>query len=806
MDSDGTKDTRGTRRHGVPRPSAPPSGTGRETAGPPGPGPAAYPPPPALPPRPAHRPGADRTAPGADSGGLLSWLLTPRAAAEPGLWRYGHRPRPEDAPDRVSDRALLTGAVGALLAAFLLWSLWANSLVPHKNVLLELVTPSDWWGLEKPRAALTARAVYDSLFATLVLYYFGRVGNWKEVAQRYVISRPQPSRALRAAVLGGLVVWLVVWHELFPYERLAVSLTPSDWLFGPTDVSTVHRLRVFNTLLTLLGLWPFAVLGGWRELLRGLRRREPGAETSPQTVAETPADWPELRALGQNAAADRLAEEVRTGRMNDVDCARIRRAWTSVVAHPSRLDAFASAVLHEGAHACAHPSGERDLPARTAVHDLLTSQVRLGRYTDAERTPPARRHVGAAVDPGTLGTSLLAVGPSGAGKTERLVRPVAESLALQALAGQAALVVVAAAGTPLGADQGYDIVVRPGDQASVYDLDLYGGAEDPDEAATLLADALVGDLGEVDLRRAGTVLAQLLGPFRAAHGRFPAVGELRELLDGVPSALEGLRAGLDPETHPALLRELDARARQAGLPGDPGVVLAGRIACLDRPAFEGFFDTSPDARPFTLRSLDHPLRVRVDLPERAHPEASRLLTRLLLVQFTAAMTTRRDRSLFACLVLDDATHAVTAESVRSLRRLRQSNAGVVLNLRALGDVAEQLRQPLLAAVGCHVAFSGVTTWEGALFAQVWGTEWVETTEVAKHTVFADQPLTRMIHAVRKLGTGKPVTTDAVTVRKVERERWSASQLAHEVPPGHAVLSLTTVQGEHAPPLLVDLRG
>lgn len=31
------------------------------------------------------------------------------------------------------------------------------------------------------------------------------------------------------------------------------------------------------------------------------------------------------------------------------------------------------------------------------------------------------------------------------------------------------------------------------------------------------------------------------------------------------------------------------------------------------------------------------------------------------------------------------------------------------------------------------------------------------------------------------------------------------ELAHGVPPGHAVLSLTSVRGEHAPPLLVDLR-
>ncbi|MER6064349.1 ATP/GTP-binding protein [Streptomyces sp. NPDC001792] len=742
-----------------------------------------------------------------DGTAFLTWLRTPRPEAPPGIWRFGYRPRPQETTGRVSDRALLTGAVGALLAALLVWSLWVNNLVPHKRIPLELVTPSDWWGFDPPRAALTASAVYDSLFATLVLYYFARVGNWKEVVRRYVTDRPQPSRALRAAALGALIAWLVVWHGLLSYYRLVVSVTPSDWFVSPDDpVGTVHRLNVLKTILTLLALWPFAVAGDWLGLLRGLQRPRSSAEGPEPEAPATGTDWPDLHAYGQHAVAERLTEEARTGRMTDVDCARIRRAWTSVVADPARLEAFASAVFRDGARACLHPSGQRDLPTRTATHDLLTSQVRIGRYTDAERTPPAHRAAGAAVDPSTLATSLLVIGPSGSGKTARLVRPIAESLALQALAGQAALVVVSAAGTPVGTDQGYDIVIKPGDRTSEYDLDLYGGTDDPDEAAALLADVLAGDWTEVELRRAVTVLAQLLAPYRAVHGRFPSVPELRELLDGEPSALDRLKAMLDPQKHSLLHRELDARARQAGVPGDLGIVLADRLGCLDRPVFTGFFDTSAEARPFTLRSLDHPVRVRIDLPERAHPEAAQLLARLVLAQFTASMATRADRSLFACLVLDDAAHAITSGSVRALRRLRESHAGVVLSLRALGDVPEQLRQPLIAAVGCHAAFSGITTWEGALFAQAWGTEWVETTEVAKHTVFADQPLTRLIHAVRKLGTGKPVTTDAVTVRQVERERWSASELAHGVPAGHAVVSLTSVRGEHAPPLLVDLRG
>lgn len=490
--------------------------------------------------------------------------------------------------------------------------------------------------------------------------------------------------------------------------------------------------------------------------------------------------------------------------MNDVDYARIRRAWESVRAEPARAAAFADSVRDKGAGACVHPSGARDLPVRAARHDLLARQVLLGTVEDSERNPYGRRGTRLALDPGVLGTSLLAVGPSGAGKTRQLVRPVVESLALQALAGQAAVIAVASAGSRLGPDDAYDVVVRVGDPDSVYDLDLYGGTTDADEAATLLAEAFVGDVPGLEVRRAATALAQLLGPFRTAYGRFPAVPELRELLDQVPEALGELRTALEDAGQQVMLRELDARMRQYGSAGDPGPALADRVALLDRPAFAGFFDTTGQGRPFSLRALEHPLRVRIDLPERGHADASRILARLLLAQFNASAAARADQSLFAFLAFDDASHTLTQQTVRGLQRLRSANAGVLLTLRTLDDVPEALRTPLLGAVGCRMAFSGVTTWDGKRFAEAWGTEWVETRDVTHRTVFADQPLTRAIHAFRKLVTGKAVTTDAVTVRQVERERWSASELAHAVPPGHAVLSLTSVRGERAAPLLVRL--
>ncbi|MEV7524113.1 ATP/GTP-binding protein [Streptomyces sp. NPDC091371] len=775
MDTEGTHEARTTRPGQVPRPAGPP-------------------PPPGPPPMPQHMPAV--AAP------LADWLRTPRSRAEPGVWRYGHVPRAGDEADTVTDRSLLSGAVISFLACVLVWSLITNNYIPYTDLPVKLLTPRDWWNLDgtpEIGPGTAALQVYMLLVTGALVVWFSRLGSWDLAFERLVAARGPRARAVGAAV-GALFVMMLIWTKTVPVLNLVGGHLP----YG--EMSTAVQ-RLVTVLVYVVALAPVVVFFARLARSRGQDRR-PGAVTAPvaEASAADPAGWPQVRAAGLGEVADRLEGEVGAGRMNDVDYARIRRAWESVRVDPSRRAAFEQAVRGGGAAACAHPSGARDLPVRAARHDLLVRQVRLGTVEDEPRNPYPRRGTGLALDPDVLGTSLLAVGPSGAGKTGRLVRPVVESLALQALAGQAAVVAVGAAGAQLGPDGAYDVVVRVGDPASVYDLDLYGGTTDPDEAATLLAEGFAGDLPGIDVRRAATALAQLLGPFRAAYGRFPAVPELRELLDQVPDAFGALRRELADAGQRAMLRELDARERQHGAHGDPGPALADRVALLDRPAFAGFFDTTGQGRPFSLRALEHPIRVRVDLPERGHADASRMLARLLLAQFNAAAAARTDRSLFAFLALDDASRTLTAETVRGVQRLRSANAGVLLTLRTLDDVPEALRTPLLGAVGCRMAFSGVTTWDGKRFAEAWGTEWVETRDVTHRTVFADQPLTRAIHAFRKLVTGKAVTTDAVTVRQVERERWSASDLAHAVPPGSAVLSLTSVRGERAAPLLVRLAG
>ncbi|MGW7520998.1 ATP-binding protein [Streptomyces sp. NPDC054796] len=707
---------------------------------------------------------------------LADWLRAPRPEAQPGIWRCGHEPRPPEDPDRIPARQLISGAVVSFLIAWLIWSLlWNGYLGSYWVWPLDAMTPDSVPAFARQ---FIANGYYALVIGILVVV-FGRLGRWHEVGRRAWARLRRPSG--RAAGSGA----------------------------GPAGGHGSGHAR---------------------------------APLAPPPPGSDPVEWPALR-QGAPEAADRLADEIRGGRMNDVDQARIDRAWQAVRARPHQLPAFADAVLQQGAAACVHPSGDRDLPLRAAHHDLSLRQVRIGRASDVPRNPHDYRGAGLALDPGLLGTSALAVGPPGSGKTARLVRPVVESLCLQALTGQSAVVAVTSSGARLAPDGSFDVVVRVGSPDSAHDLDLYGGTTDPDEAAGMLAEALVGDLAAVlpggDSRRAATVLGQLLGPFRAVYQRFPSVPELRELLDRSPDAIGALREALEQAGLGAQVRELDAYGRQSGRPGDAAALLADRIALLDRPAFADFFapdgatgkrsgaqtpgpgaqgkavaargggredgrEAVPAHRPFSLRALEHPLRVRIDLPERGHAEASRILARLVLAQFTECVAAREDQSLFACLVLDDASQAVTSQSLRGLQSLRSAHAGVLLTLRALDEVPEHLRGPLLGAVGCRMVCAGVTPWDAEHFAEVWGTEWVQTRDVTNRQLVSDEPFTRMMHAVRRLATGRHVTAESVTVRTVQRERWSASDLANDVPPGHAVLSLMTVRGERTPPILAKL--
>lgn len=790
-----------------------------------------------VPPR--QRPPAEPPSRGEEAAPpLVRWLRTPRPETSPGVWRPGHVPKPPERPDSPSDRELIGGAVLAALLGWLVWSLCQQYFHFFRQPALWVVP--DHWTTQRGDDRLVALdvtlRVYDVLFAVLLVCVFGRLGNGPEVWRRYAPERAK--RAWRAVLdrlwwvrparrqLITLLVGLVVWAASFTgnwtlWLEPLYAVVPDSWWAErcatepeiSLDPCTV-TYNVYYLLYTAALVAVLAAVGRWRQGWREFRaarsrrrlRTEAGLAAIPPGGAAPDAPTFEIDDLleaGHPKAAERLVTELQSGHMSDVDYARIDRVWQQVRARPERLPDFAHAVAEHGAGAFPHPSGDRDLPVRAARHDLLAGQVLIGHALDDERNPYLYRDEDIALDPAVLGTSLLAVGPPGSGKTGRIVRPVTEALCLRALTGGASVVAVGTPRSALGPDDAFDVIVRVGDPDAPYVLDPYGGATDVDEAAGLLAEALVGGT-RVEPRAAAAVLVQLIGPWQAAYGQLPGVAELRAMLDGATAILDELRAALDRVGAWDQQRELDARARNARRPDDLAPHLADLLALLDRAGFSGG-GGGRRPRPFSVDvALRRPLRVRVDLPAAGHTEAGRIVTRLLLAQFTAAAVARPDQSRFACLVLDDATAAVTPGTVRGLSQLRPANAGAVLALRTLDDVPKHLHGGLLGAVGCRVALSGLTTWDAQHFAEAWGTEWRETTETTRTPDRSGGAVRRLVRGVRRLFTGKDTTTDAVTVRQVERERWSASELAHRVPPRHAVMSLTTVTGEPGPPVLVRL--
>ncbi|MFD7597957.1 ATP-binding protein [Kitasatospora sp. NPDC059812] len=616
---------------------------------------------------------------------------------------------------------------------------------------------------------------------------------------------------LLRAGLNAVVGWLVYVYgvELAEAGTTMIGVLPSKSALVATSVVLTLNVLVIGVVIKLfgrMGRWPEV----WRRyvsplLSRAVTQEQPAEEgVAVAQVVRRLDPWGGLRQGGAAEAAGRLEGEA----VGDVDYVRIQRAWESAQADPAFVPAFVEQVVARGGAAFAHPSESRELADRAERHDLLLGQVCLGTAQDVPKNPLSHRAAGFALDPAVLGTSLLAVGPAGTGKTARLARPVAEALCLQALAGTACVVVVGAADADLGPDAWYDVVIAPGDPASVYGLDLYGAAQDPDEAAARLAEALLPDELTARAENARTALQQVVGPFYAAYARYPGVRELRALLAGEPDVLAALVKALGVAGRLAVYeRDLEHRERQRGRADDPGALLADRLALLDRPAFEGAFATDGTGRPpFAMRVLDHPLRVRVKLPERSHPEAARMLSRLVVGQFVQAAGARTDRSLFAGLVVDDASAALDATAVRGVQRMRGVNAGAVLLLRTLVDLPEALRAPLFGAVGCRMAFPGIAPWDGRLFSEAWGTHLVQETAVTHTPDTSGGVVRRAGRLGRRALSGTAAQTESVTTRDVERLRWSPSDLAHALPAGHAVVSLTAVSGEQVPPLLVDLRG
>ncbi|QSB15428.1 TraM recognition domain-containing protein [Natronosporangium hydrolyticum] len=500
------------------------------------------------------------------------------------------------------------------------------------------------------------------------------------------------------------------------------------------------------------------------------------------------------------AAASTLDQLLAHRALSDVDVARIGRLLTHAQADPARISAAAAEVMTAGAAAGLHRSAQHDLPGeRLAQHNLEYGQVRLGRVV-----PTAAGGFGATrdfgIDRDVLRTSLLVVGPPGSGKTRSFGLPVVEHLVLTALTNQASVLVVDPKGDDFAYAGWFDVTLDP--LAPTAGLSLYGGSPAPEVAADRLASALLPPTTSDDVAyfmdASRNALYACLAPFRLAFDRWPTVRELLALLRVEQGTVDKVRAALKGRDSGESRRLLASRAAQRDARLDPAASMIERLGLLDRPRLVQLLDHQQPR--FEMAQLNSPVRVRVALPESEYPDASRILARLLVSQFvqlTSAANT--NRSIFKGLVIDEAGRFVDDYVARGVQKLRSNNAGLVLIAQTLSDFPGHVRGTVLGSVGCKAVFGGVDPADAAVFSRWFGDHWVDEVTHGQQRSYSHSESRQGEQEGYRLG-------DSVSTRRVERPRWSVSEIVSGLPAGHCVVALSRSTGERSPPFLVDLRG
>lgn len=193
--------------------------------------------------------------------------------------------------------------------------------------------------------------------------------------------------------------------------------------------------------------------------------------------------------------------------------------------------------------------------------------------------------------------------------------------------------------------------------------------------------------------------------------------------------------------------------------------------------------------------------MRVVLPEAQYPDASLILARLVVSQFVqVVLSTDSNRTIFKSLIIDEAGRFVDDYVARGVQRVRAHNAGLVLLTQTLSEFRPDVRPTVFGSTGCKAVFAGVDPADAQAFSAWFGEHYV--TEITRSR---GQQASQRYDGTHAPAGHNQSESRSISIRQVERPRWSPSDIITAIPAGHAVISLARSTGQRAGPVLVNLR-
>jgi hypothetical protein len=119
----------------------------------------------------------------------------------------------------------------------------------------------------------------------------------------------------------------------------------------------------------------------------------------------------------------------------------------------------------------------------------------------------------------------------------------------------------------------------------------------------------------------------------------------------------------------------------------------------------------------------------------------------------------------------------------------------------MADFPPDVRATVFGSTGCKAVFGGIDPADADIFSRWFGDQYVTETTInrsATSGVRYDQ--------YGSVGGRSESHTSGYSARRIERARWTVSDIITGVPSGHALVSLARSNGARVGPVLVNLRG